>query len=66
MVVFKTNSFKGSGSASQSNSLTGFISATVVKVYPNGNLEIKGQKRLRLTDGSEYIRLVGIVRPQAY
>ena len=62
--VSKTNSFKGSGSASQSNSLTGFISATVVKVYPNGNLEIKGQKRLRLTDGSEYIRLAGIVRPQ--
>ncbi len=62
--VSKTNSFKGSGSASQSNSLTGFISATVVKVYPNGNLEIKGQKRLRLTDGSEYIRLSGIVRPQ--
>ena len=55
--VQKSNSFKGSGSASQSNSLTGFISATVVKVYPNGNLEIKGQKRLRLTDGSEYIRL---------
>ena len=62
--VQKSNSFKGSGSASQSNSLSGFISATVVKVYPNGNLEIKGQKRLRLTDGSEYIRLAGIVRPQ--
>ena len=27
-------------------------------------MEIKGQKRLRLTDGSEYIRLAGIVRPQ--
>ena len=62
--VSKTNTFKGSGSASQSNSLTGFISATVVKVYPNGNLEIKGQKKLRLTEGSEYIRLSGIVRPQ--
>ena len=60
----KTNSFAGSGSASQSNSLTGFISATVVNVYPNGNLEIKGQKKLRLTEGSEYIRLSGIVRPQ--
>ena len=62
--VAKSNSFKGSGSASQSNSLTGFISATVVKVYPNGNLEIKGQKKLSLTDGSEYVRLAGIVRPQ--
>ena len=36
--------FAGSGSASQSNSLTGFISATVVNVYPNGNLEIKDKK----------------------
>ena len=60
----KTNTFAGAGSASQSNSLTGFISATVVNVYPNGNLEIKGQKKLRLTEGSEYIRLRGIVRPQ--
>ena len=25
---------------------------------------LKGQKRLRLTDGSEYVRLAGIVRPQ--
>ena len=62
--VQKSNSFKGSGSASQSNSLTGFISATVVKVYPNGNLEIKGQKKLVLNDGSEYLRLSGIIRPE--
>ena len=62
--VAKSNSFKGSGSASQSNSLTGFISATVVKVFPNGNLEIKGQKKLVLNDGSEYLRLSGIIRPE--
>jgi flagellar L-ring protein precursor FlgH len=60
----KTNSFAGSGSAAQSNSLTGFLSVTVVRVFPNGNLEIKGQKKLRLTEGSEYIRINGIVRPQ--
>ncbi len=35
-----------------------------VRVFPNGNLEIKGQKKLRLTEGSEYIRINGIVRPQ--
>jgi flagellar L-ring protein precursor FlgH len=60
----KTNSFKGAGSAAQSNSLTGYLSVTVVRVFPNGNLEIKGQKKLRLTEGSEYIRINGIVRPQ--
>ena len=60
----KTNTFAGSMATNQSNSLKGTISATIVRVFPNGNLEIKGQKRLRLTDGSEYVRLAGIVRPQ--
>ena len=48
----------------QSNSLSGTLSATIVRVFPNGNLEIKGQKKLILNDGSEYLRLSGIVRPE--
>ena len=40
------------------------MTVTVVRVYPNGNLEIKGQKKLVLNDGSEYLRLSGIVRPE--
>ena len=36
--------FSGSGTASQSNSLTGSVSVTVTRVYANGNLEIGGQK----------------------
>ena len=35
-------SFSGSGSATQSNSLTGKISVTVVRLFQNGNLEILG------------------------
>ena len=57
-------SFAGAGTAAQSNSLTGSMTVTVVRVYPNGNLEIKGQKKLVLNDGSEYLRLSGIVRPE--
>ena len=60
----KTNSFSGSMASNQSNSLSGTLSATVVRVFPNGNLEIKGQKKLRITEGTEYIRLTGIIRPQ--
>ncbi len=55
--------FEGEGEANQSNSLQGDISVTVVRVLPNGNLVIRGEKRLTLNDGSEYIRLSGIVRP---
>ena len=60
----KTNSFAGAMATNQSNSLSGTLSATVVRVFPNGNLEIKGQKKLRITEGTEYIRLSGIIRPQ--
>ena len=58
------NSFAGSGSSAQSNSLTGQVSVNVVRVFRNGNLEILGQKKLTLNNGDEYIRVHGIVRPQ--
>jgi len=54
---------QGTGKADQSNSLTGGISVTVVEVLPNGNLRVRGEKRVTLNDGSEYIRVSGIVRP---
>ncbi|WP_305906587.1 flagellar basal body L-ring protein FlgH [Methylomarinum sp. Ch1-1] len=59
-----SHEFIGEGEANQSNSLTGDISVTVVDVLPNGNLKIRGEKRVTMNDGSEYIRLSGIVRPQ--
>lgn len=57
-------SFTGSGTAAQSNSLTGQVSVHVVRVLPGGNLEILGQKKLTLNNGDEYIRVRGIVRPE--
>jgi len=56
--------FAGSGDTSQSNSLTGEIAVTITRIFPNGNLEIRGEKLIGLTQGSEYIRLSGFVRPQ--
>jgi flagellar L-ring protein precursor FlgH len=55
--------FKGDGAANQSNSLIGDISVTVVELLPNGNLKVRGEKRVTLNQGDEYIRLSGIVRP---
>ncbi len=55
--------FTGQGKADQSNSLDGNISVTVVEVLPNGNLKVRGEKRVTLNQGDEYIRLAGIVRP---
>ena len=55
--------FDGEGNSKQSNSLTGYITATVVKVLPNGNLFIKGEKWIGINQGSEYVRISGVVRP---
>jgi len=56
--------FEGSAEADQSNSLAGSISVTVVEVLPNGVLRVRGEKWLSLTNGDEYIRVTGLVRPQ--
>lgn len=55
--------FAGSGDSSQSNSLNGTVTVTVAEVYPNGNLLVRGQKRVWLNQGEEYVQVRGIVRP---
>ncbi|MEE4185181.1 MAG: flagellar basal body L-ring protein FlgH [Gammaproteobacteria bacterium] len=55
-------SFDGSGSSSQSNSLTGDITVTVLEVYANGNLLVRGEKWIELNQGKEYVQVSGIVR----
>ena len=57
-------SFSGSGTAAQSNSLTGLLTVTVTRVFDNGNMEIAGQKKLTLNNGDEYVRLTGLIRPE--
>lgn len=56
--------FEGSGDATQSNSLEGEITVMVSDILPNGNLVVRGEKILGLNQGSEFIRISGIVRPQ--
>lgn len=57
------SSFDGKGSSSQSNSLAGDITVTVMDRLPNGNLVISGEKWVTLNQGQEFIRLSGIIRP---
>ncbi len=56
--------FAGSGDSSQSNSLQGEITVMVVDIMPNGNLIVRGEKIIGLNQGSEFLRISGIIRPQ--
>ncbi|NNC76697.1 MAG: flagellar basal body L-ring protein FlgH [Woeseiaceae bacterium] len=55
--------FDGQGTSSQSNSLDGDITVTVIDRLPNGNLVIQGEKWLTINQGKEFIRVSGIIRP---
>ena len=44
--------------------LDGTVSVTVVRVFPNGNLQVKGERKLSYNSGTEYIRLAGVIRPE--
>ncbi len=57
------HAFDGAGESSQSNSLTGSVTVSVVQVLANGNLVVQGEKWININQGEEYIRLRGIVRP---
>ncbi|HJS91844.1 MAG TPA: flagellar basal body L-ring protein FlgH [Steroidobacteraceae bacterium] len=57
------NTFSGSGDSKQSDSLVGDITVTVIKRLQNGNLLVRGQKYVDINQGSEFVRLEGIVRP---
>jgi flagellar L-ring protein FlgH len=61
--VNDTTKFDGEGASAQSNSLTGYLTATVLKVLPNGNLFVAGEKQIGLNQGNEYIRVTGVIRP---
>ena len=53
----------GEGSQSQSNELGGDITVSVVRVLPNGNLVVRGEKLIVLTHGDEYVQVSGVIRP---
>lgn len=55
--------FSGSGDSAQTNTLQGSVSVTVVGRQPNGNLIVRGMKHLDINQGSQDVRIEGIVRP---
>jgi flagellar L-ring protein FlgH len=57
-----TSSFNGQGTASQTSTLGGDVAVTIAEVRPNGTALVKGEKRLMLSQGQEWVQISGIVR----
>jgi flagellar L-ring protein FlgH len=55
---------KGKGTADQKASLVGSVTVTVIDILANGNLVVRGEKKLGLAEGTEVIQVAGVIRPQ--
>lgn len=56
------SSFNGTGNATQTSALSGALAVTIAEVRPNGTALVKGEKRLLLSQGQEWVQFSGIVR----
>ena len=56
------SSFKGEGNATQTSTLSGELAVTIAEVRQNGTALVRGEKRLLLSQGQEWIQFSGIVR----
>ena len=59
-----SNTFAGAGTTDNSNDFSGTITAVVTGVLPNGHLLVAGEKQIGINQGSEFIRLSGVVNPR--
>ncbi len=46
-----------------SNTISGTMAVTVIEVLPNGNLIVSGEKLVSINQGTEFVRLSGVVNP---
>jgi len=58
-----TNTFKGTGSTSRTDSMAAYMTATVVDKLPNGNLVIRGSRWTKVNNDMQQIILEGVIRP---
>jgi flagellar L-ring protein precursor FlgH len=56
--------FNGTGSSSRDGEVKAYISAVVVKVFPNGNLFINGKRQISVNNETQYIIIAGVIRPE--
>ncbi|NBC37498.1 flagellar biosynthesis protein FlgH [Novosphingobium sp. FSY-8] len=57
-----SGSFNGQGNTAQTSSFVGTLAVTIAEVRPNGTALVRGEKRMKLVQGEEWLQFSGIVR----
>ncbi len=58
-----TNDFQGSGHTMRREDLVATLTTQVIKIFPNGNMQIRGGKSIIVNNENQIIYLTGIIRP---
>jgi len=61
--ISNDKSFDGSGSTNNSDTLTASVTAVVTKVYPNGNMRVRGRRQVTINQQPQELTFSGVVRP---
>lgn len=59
-----TNDFEGKGKTDRKSNVTATISARVIDITTDGNLNIRGYQEVKVNNETQHIILSGIIRPQ--
>lgn len=61
--ISDSKSFDGSGSTTNSDTLSASVTAVVTKVYPNGNMKILGRRQVTINHQPQELTFAGVIRP---
>ncbi len=59
-----SNSLKGDGETSRVGTLSGRVTARVIKILNSGNMVIEGKRQLTVNNEDQFIIITGIIRPE--
>ncbi|MBT0663947.1 flagellar basal body L-ring protein FlgH [Geobacter pelophilus] len=59
-----SSKFDGAGSTTRKENLSATITAKVIELLPNGNLEIEGRRNVKVNNEDQVILVEGTVRPR--
>jgi flagellar L-ring protein precursor FlgH len=58
------NGFQGQGETTRASSMTAYLTARVVHVFPNNQMVIRGAREVRTNNETQYIFVQGVIRPE--
>jgi len=61
--ISDSKNFDGSGSTTNSDTLTASVTAVVTQVYPNGNMRIIGRRQVTINHQPQELTFSGVIRP---